>query len=163
MFDIQLFGRLEVRTRGVVLTGTDFGGDHPRRILALLALRGAMSTSELAGLLGEKKKTVESDMSLLRDRLEPGATPGDSVVRRRAGRWSLDPEQVRVDAARFDELVAAAAARPADRAVKPLTAAAYLASRPLLEDEDEPWAAAARAEYRAKFTTARLDDVTRVN
>jgi hypothetical protein len=102
-------------------------------------------------------------MSLLRDRLEPGAAPGDSVVRRQAGRWSLNPERVRVDAARFDELVAAAASRPADRAVKPLTAAAYLAHRPLLEEENEPWAAEARAEYRAKFTTARLDDVTAAN
>ncbi|MBM2618690.1 hypothetical protein JIG36_24330 [Actinoplanes sp. LDG1-06] len=154
MFDIQLFGRVEVRTRGILLAGTDFGGDHPRRILALLALRGEMSTSELAGLLGEKKKNVETDMSVLRDHLEPGSTPNDSVVRRRAGRWSLDPDRVRVDVARFDELIAAAASRPAERAVKPLAAASYVASRPLLEDEDQPWATAARAEYDAKL--ARL-------
>jgi len=163
MFDIQLFGRIEVRTRGVVLAGTDFGGDHPRHILALLALRGEMSTSELAGLLGEKKNNVESDMSVLRDRLDPEAGPDDSVVRRAGGRWSLDPDRVRVDVDRFDELVAAAAGRPADRAVKPLTAAAFVAARPLLEDENEPWAAEARAEYSAKFTTARLEDVTRIN
>ena len=162
MFDIQLFGPVEVRTRGVVLAGTDFGGDHPRHILALLALRGEMSTSELAGLLGEKKNNVESDMSVLRRRLEPEATPRDSVVRREADRWSLNPERVRVDVARFDELVAAAQGRPADRAVKPLTAAAFLATRPLLEDEHEPWAAEARAEYRAKLATTRLEDKTRV-
>ena len=162
MFDIQLFGRVEVRTRGVVLAGTDFGGDHPRHILALLALRGEMSTSELAGLLGEKKKNVESDMSVLRRNLEPEATSRDSVVRREADRWSLNPERVRVDVARFDELVAAAQGRPADRAVKPLTAAAFLATRPLLEDENAPWATEARAEYRAKLATARLDDQPRV-
>src|SRR3954447_7671194 len=40
MYDIQLFGRLEVRTRGVRLTGRDFGGVKPRHILALLGLRG---------------------------------------------------------------------------------------------------------------------------
>jgi hypothetical protein len=163
MFDIQLFGPVQVRTRGVVLAGTDFGGDQPRHLLALLALRGAMSTSELAGLLGEKKKSVESDMSVLRDRLEPGAAPQDSVVRRDGSRWSLDPERVRVDVARFDELVAAAASRPADRAVKPLTAAAFVAARPLLENENEPWAAEARAEYLAKAAIARLEDLTPAN
>ncbi|WP_127504509.1 hypothetical protein [Actinoplanes solisilvae] len=156
MFDIQLFGPVEVRTRGVVLAGTDFGGDQPRHLLALLALRGEMSTSELAGMLGEKKNSVESDMSVLRDRLEPGAAPRDSVVRREGSRWSLDPDRVRVDVARFDELVAAAASRPADRAVKPLTAASYVAARPLLEDENQPWATEARAEYRAKLATTRL-------
>ncbi|MBU2669528.1 hypothetical protein KOI35_39065 [Actinoplanes bogorensis] len=163
MFDIQLFGPVEVRTRGVLLAGADFGGDHPRRILALLALRGEMSTSELAGVLEEKKKAVESDMSVLRDRLEPGTAPNDSVVRRRGGRWSLDPDRVRVDVARFDELINAAAGRPAERAVKPLTAASFVASRPLLEDEDLPWAAEARAAYRAKLVMARHEDVTQVN
>ncbi len=163
MFDIQLFGSVEVRTRGILLAGTDFGGDHPRQLLALLALRGEMSTSELAELLGGKKKTIESDMSVLRDRLEPGEISRDSVVRRRGSRWSLDPDRVRVDVARFDELIAAAAGRTAERAVKPLTAAAFVASRPLLEDEDAPWAAEARAEYRAKLVMARLGDVTQVN
>ncbi|MBL7260395.1 AfsR/SARP family transcriptional regulator [Paractinoplanes lichenicola] len=158
MFDIQLFGRVEVRTRGVLLAGTDFGGDHPRRILALLALRGEMSTSELAGVLGEKKKSVESDMSVLRDHLEPGTRPRDSVVRRRDGRWSLDPDRVRIDVARFDELITAALGRPAERRVKPLTAASFVACRPLLEEEDLPWAAEARDAYRTK-----LADVTQVN
>ncbi|MDY7084296.1 MAG: hypothetical protein SYR96_04260 [Actinomycetota bacterium] len=158
MFDIQLFGRVEVRTRGVLLAGTDLGGDHPRRILALLALRGEMSTSELADVLGEKKKSVERDMSVLLDRLDPGAAPGDSVLRRRDGRWSLDPERVRVDVARFDELITAALGRPAERRVKPLTAASFVACRPLLEEEDLPWAAEARAAYRSK-----LEDVTHAN
>ena len=57
--------------------------------------------------------------------------------------------------ARFDELITAAAGRPAGRAVKPLTAAAFLATRPLLEDEDEPWAAELRNEYRAKLVMAQ--------
>jgi hypothetical protein len=161
MFDIQLFGRIEARTRGILLVGPDFGGDRPRHLFALLALRGAQSTAELAELLGEKKKTIESDMSVLKDNLEPGVR--DSVVRHHRGRWSLDPDRVRVDVARFDELIAAAEGRTAERAVKPLTAAAFLATRPLLEDEDAPWAAEARAEYRAKLVMARLGDVTQVN
>jgi hypothetical protein len=162
MFDIQLFGRVEVRTRGIRLVGADFGGDRPRHLLALIALRGEVSTSELAELLQTTKKSVETDMSVLRDKLEPGVASRDSVVVARRGRWSLDADRVRIDVARFDELIAAAAGRPADRAVKPLTAAGFVASEPLLADEDEPWAAEARAEYRAKLVMARLADVTQV-
>ncbi len=158
MFDIQLFGPVEVRTRGIRLEGADFGGDRPRHLLALLALRGELSTSELAELLGARKRDVESEMSVLRERLEPGVPSRDSVVRSHRNRWSLDADRVRVDVARFDELITVAAARPAERAVKPLTAAAFVASRPLLEDEDEPWAAEARAQYRAKLVMARLSD-----
>ena len=51
MYDIQLFGRLEVRTRGIRLAGRDFGGVKPRHILALLALRGGLHSEELAQLL----------------------------------------------------------------------------------------------------------------
>jgi hypothetical protein len=108
--------------------------------------------------LNAGKKDVETDMSVLRDRLEPGVSSKDSVVMGRRGRWSLNPERVRVDVARFDELIAAAAGRPADRAVKPLNAAAFVANRPLLENENEPWAAEARAEYRAKLLTTRPTD-----
>ena len=162
MFDIQLFGRVEVRTRGIRLVGADFGGDRPRHLLALIALRGEVSTSELAELLQTRKKNIEADMSVLRDKLEPGVARRDSVVLAHRGRWSLDADRVRIDVARFDELIAAAAGRPADRAVKPLTAAGFVASEPLLADEDEPWAAEARAEYRAKLVMARLADVTQV-
>jgi hypothetical protein len=160
MFDIQLFGRVEVRTRGIRLVGADFGGDRPRHLLALLALRGEVSTSELADLLNTPKNDVETDISVLRDKLEPGVSSGDSVVVARRGRWSLNPEQVRVDVARFDELIAAAASRPADRAEKPLKAAAFVANRPLLEDESTAWAAEARAQYHTKLLTAHPDHAT---
>ncbi|WP_433301690.1 AfsR/SARP family transcriptional regulator [Actinoplanes sp. CA-030573] len=154
MFDIQLFGRIEVRTRGERLSGADFGGDRPRHLLALVALRGEVSISELAELLGTGKKSVEADLSVLRAHLEPGVTTRDSVLLTHRGRVRFDPDRVRVDVARFDELVTAAASRPAPRAIKPLTAAAFLASRPLLEEEDAPWAAEARSEYRAKLVMA---------
>jgi hypothetical protein len=162
MFEIQLFGRLEVRTRGIRLTGADFGGNRPRHVLALLALRGERSVAELAEVLRTTSKTVEGDLAVLRRRLEPQVSPRDSVIVGHRGRYTLDPERVRIDVARFDELIAAAAGRPAERAVKPLTAAAFLAGRPLLEDEDVPWAAEARAQYRAKLVMARLTDVTPV-
>ncbi|WP_433376013.1 hypothetical protein ACQPZX_07035 [Actinoplanes sp. CA-142083] len=155
MFDIQLFGRIEVRTRGECLSGADFGGDRPRHLLALLALRGEASISELADALGTGKKSVEADLSVLRAHLEPGINPRDSVIVAHRGRLRFDPDRVRIDVARFDELIALAAGRAPGRAVKPLTAAAFLATRPLLEDEDEPWAAELRNEYRAKLMMAR--------
>ena len=155
MLDIQLFGPIEVRTRGIRLSGADFGGDRPRHLLALLALCGEASISELAELLGTAKKAVERDLAVLRRHLEPEAPPRGSVIMADRGRLRLDPDRVRIDVARFDELIAAAAGRPAERAVKPLTAAAFLATRPLLEDEDTPWAAEIRNEYRAKLLMAR--------
>lgn len=155
MFDIQLFGRIEVRTRGVRLAGADFGGDRPRHLLALLALRGEVSISELADLLGTGTKKLAGDLGLLRQHLEPGVSPQESVIVTQRDRLRLDPERVRIDVARFDELITVAAGRPAARAVKPLTAAAFLASRPLLEDEDAPWAAEARSRYRTKLMKAR--------
>src|SRR5689334_18797373 len=97
MFDIQLFGRIEVRTRGLRLSGTDFGGDRPRRLLALLALRGEASISELAELLGTGPKSVEGDLGILRQHLEPGVSPKESVIVTQRGRVSLDQERVRVD------------------------------------------------------------------
>jgi hypothetical protein len=112
--------------------------------------------------LRTKKKTAETDLSVLRDKLEPGIAPRASVVVAHRGRWSFDADRVRIDVARFDELISAAAGRPADRAVKPLTAAGFVASEPLLAEEDEPWAAEIRAEYRAKLVMARLTDVTPV-
>jgi DNA-binding SARP family transcriptional activator len=157
MFDIQLFGHIEVRTRGVRLAGADFGGDRPRHLLALLALRGEASISELAELLSTGRKKLEGALGILREHLEPGVNARESVIVTQRDRLSLDPERVRIDVARFDELIGVAAGRPAARAIKPLTAAAFLAARPLLENEDAPWAAEARNAYRAK-----LKNVTQV-
>ncbi|MBB2948063.1 hypothetical protein FB565_007834 [Actinoplanes lutulentus] len=151
MFEIQLFGRLEVRTRGISLSGDDFGGERPRHLLALLALRGERSLVDLAYLVGVPAVTLKDDLAVLRDRLEPGVRSRDSVIAGRRNRLFLVPERVRVDVATFDELIAAAAGRTAERAARPLTAAAYVAARPLLEDVDTPWAAEARGEYRAKL------------
>jgi DNA-binding SARP family transcriptional activator len=163
MHEIQLFGQLEVRTRGVRLSGRDFGGVKPRHILALLALRGALHKGELAELLWEAGPptnhvaTLESYVSVLRRRLDPEAAARDSVICTRNGGYALDTERVRVDVDRFDELVAAAAGRTPARAVPPLTAAVRLAGGPLLEDEARPaWAAEARERYRVRLVEALL-------
>ncbi|BCJ44826.1 hypothetical protein GCM10010168_16390 [Actinoplanes ianthinogenes] len=154
MYEIQLFGRIEVRTRGIRLGRDDFGGDRPRQLLALLALHGELSLVELSDLVGAPSATVRADLKVLREALEPGVRGRDSVVVGRFGRYHLDTERVRVDVHTFDQLITAAEGRSPERAARPLTAAAFLAARPLLEDEDAPWAAELRAEYRARLLMA---------
>ncbi|WP_067496955.1 helix-turn-helix domain-containing protein [Actinoplanes sp. TFC3] len=160
MYEIQLFGRLEVRTRGVRLTGSDLGDAHAQQILALLALRGHLRTSELADLLwtgnapAAAETIVERHMSLLRQHLEHG-TP---VIEERDGGYALIADRVRVDVTRFDQLAAAASGRSSAGALRPLTAAAHLAARPLLEDVDKSaWAARARALYRVRLMAILLE------
>lgn len=165
MYDIQLFGRLEVRTRGVRLSGRDFGGTKPRHILALLALRGPLAKTELTELLWDgrppanHRATVESYVSVLRHRLDPDGSARDSAVTTRSGGgYALVADRVRVDVARFDELVAAATGRTASGALRPLTAAAHLAGRPLLEEEGRSdWAVAAREQYKSRLIGTLLD------
>lgn len=148
LYEIQLFGPLEVRTRGVRLSGGDLGGDAPRHILALPALRGKVRTAEPADLVWQGRPptghpaTLEGQLSLLRHHLDPGGSVRDSIITASNGGYALVAGRVHVDVARFDELVAAAAHRPARGALRPLTAAAHVAARPLLEDVAEPeWAA----------------------
>jgi DNA-binding SARP family transcriptional activator len=165
MYDIQLFGRLEVRTRGVRLSGRDFGGTKPRHILALLALRGPLAKTELTELLWDgrppanHRATVESYVSVLRHRLDPDGSARDSAVTTRSGGgYALVADRVRVDVARFDELVAAATGRTASGALRPLTAAAHLAGRPLLEEEGRSdWAVTAREHYKSRLIGTLLE------
>lgn len=101
---------------------------------------------------------MEGHLSLLRRRLDPEAADTDSVITTAGGGYSLVADRVRVDVARFDELVAAASGRTASRALRPLTAAAHVAARPLLEDVEQPrWATIARERYRLRVVTALLD------
>jgi DNA-binding SARP family transcriptional activator len=163
MYEIQLFGPLQVRTRGVRLAGRDFGGVGPRHILAMLALHGAMHKAELTEMLWDGRPpanhvtTVESYVSLLRHRLDPSATARDSVITSSNGGYALIAEHVRVDVARFDELVAAASGRTAGRALRPLTAAAHLAASPLLSDEQSDWVTSARSLYRGRLVETLLE------
>jgi DNA-binding SARP family transcriptional activator len=94
---------------------------------------------------------------VLRHRLDPDGHARDSVIATAAGGYALVADRVRVDVARFDELVTAAAGRTCGRALPPLTAAAHLADRPLLVEERSGWASDARDTYRARLLTALLD------
>jgi DNA-binding SARP family transcriptional activator len=163
MYDIRLFGQLVVRTRGVRLSGRDFGGVKPRHILALLALRGALHADELTELLWDGRPPanhvagVQSYVSVLRHRLDPDGHARDSAIATAAGGYALVADRVRVDVARFDELVTAAAGRSGGRALPPLTAAAHLADRPLLAEERSGWARDARNIYQARLVQALLE------
>jgi DNA-binding SARP family transcriptional activator len=162
MYEIRLFGPLQVRTRGIRLAGRDFGGDQPRQILALLALRGELSPDVLTDLLwdgrppADHQQAVRDHVALLRHRLDPGASDVDSVIASTAGGYALVADRVRVDVARFDELVTAAGGRTASRALPPLVAAAHIADRPLLAGERPAWAAEAREIYRVRLREALL-------
>jgi DNA-binding SARP family transcriptional activator len=79
------------------------------------------------------------------------------VITTSSGGYELIADRVRVDVARFDELVAAASGRTARRALPPLTAAAHLADRPLLVDEQPEWATSARSIYRIRLVGTLLD------
>lgn len=163
MYEIQLFGQFEVRTRGVRLEGRAFGGVKPRHVLALLALRGALSRDDLTDLLWDSRPpanrtTLESYVSVLRRRLDPEASARHSVIITRNGGYALDDDRVRTDVARFDELVSAASGRTPARALPPLTAAAHLASRPLMADESgAAWLGQARELYRSRLAAMLLD------
>lgn len=162
MYEIQLFGPFEVGTRGVRLTARDLGAG-PRQVLALLALRGAMSTGELAEVLwaghppADRGGALERHVAELRRRLDPDAAGRRSVVLSRRDGYDLDTDQVRTDVARFDELLAAAAWRTPDRALPPLTAAAHLAGRPLLAGETpRGWVLRARQLYHGRLVESLL-------
>jgi DNA-binding SARP family transcriptional activator len=162
MYEIRLFGPLQVRTRGIRLAGNDFGGDKPRHILALLALRGELSSDVLGDLLWDGQppaghhEAVRDHVSTLRDKLDPDAPAADSVIASTDGGYALVADRVRVDVARFDELVAAAGRRTASRALPPLVAAAHVADRPLLAGERSRWADSAREIYRIRLRETLL-------
>ena len=171
MYEIRMFGGLEVRTRGVRLARHDFGGMRERHILALLALHRTVCGTDLADLLwdgsppGDHAMVVQRHVSELCARLDPdGRTrrPVAAVVSAGETRYRLDPDLVRTDVALFDELVTAATGRAPGRAVPPLTAAAHLAARPLLDGEQGfRWATEARAHYRNRLIEALLGTAER--
>lgn len=163
MYEIRLFGGLEVRTRGVRLAGRGLGGVESRRILALLALHGELGVTDLADLLWDgsppagHRAALATHVSVLRCRLDPDRVGGPSLIAAGGMGYALDPDRFRTDVARFDELMAAAMGRTALRAVPPLTAAVHLAGRPLLAgDEGGGWVAEARAHYRGRLVEALL-------
>jgi hypothetical protein len=82
MYATELFGRLEVRTRGVGLSGRDFGGVEPRHILALLGpprATGQVGVDRVAlgrPLLAAPHVATVTDVTLVSRGGKPFARPG---------------------------------------------------------------------------------------
>lgn len=163
MLHVRLFGTTCVLDGTRVLGPGDFGGIKPRRILEALALtRGhPVSKDRLADVLwadqppADHVATLESYVSLLRRRMQPGVPPRRSAVRTVSRGYLLDPALARTDLDLFDELVTRAESGPDTRRL--LDRASALAAPDLLPSPDEtPWAEGIRADYRQRAIRAAL-------
>ena len=163
----KLFGPLEVGCAdGRHLGPRDFGGVKPKQVLEiLLTERGRpVSKDRMADLLwGESlprnvSATLETYVSVLRNRLEPGTRKDQSIVVTEPGAYRLDADRAEVDLDKFDELLARAATlgMPGGRAT--LEEALRLVRGEVLADEPyAEWAFAIRDRYRDRFLQALLD------
>lgn len=156
MIHVQLVGAMSVRTDSRELTGRDFGGIKPRRLLELLALAlgTPVSKERLADLIWDGEPptsyltTLESYVSLLRGRLQPGVPARASVIRTVNGGYLLDPEQVTVDTRTVRDLTAQARTLRPGAALPLLREALELAAGDLLPGSaGVAWADAARHEH----------------
>ncbi|HEX5406478.1 MAG TPA: BTAD domain-containing putative transcriptional regulator [Pseudonocardiaceae bacterium] len=165
MLHIRLFGTTRVLDGIRVLGPCDFGGLKPRRILEALALhRGhQVSKDRLVDVLWADRPppdhtaTLESYVSLLRRKLQPGTPAKFSVIRTVPRGYLLDPSTARTDLDVFDELVTRADGCADQGALPLLDRASALASTDLLPSPDEmQWAEPIRADYRQRSVAAAL-------
>jgi DNA-binding SARP family transcriptional activator len=140
MLHVRLFGTTRVLDGNRVLGPGDFGGLKPRRILEALALhRGhQVSKDRLVDVLwanrppADHTATLESYVSVLRRRLQPGTPARHSAIRTVPRGYLLDPNIARTDLDLFDELVARADTCTDTGARRLLDRASALASTELL-------------------------------
>jgi len=156
VIDISLFGSARVsdrRRQGVL---SDFQGVKPRQVLYLLALNEGrpLPKERLADVLwgglppNSWRSTLEGYVSLLRHTLQPGVAARDSVVQTRSGSYQLDPDLVRVDIDRFNELTREAATQPPRAALESLRQALGLVRGEILEGERcTSWVVEARSRW----------------
>jgi arsenate reductase (thioredoxin) len=165
MLHVRLFGGTHVLDGTHVLGPGDFGGRKPQRILEALALhRGdRVSKDRLVDILWTDKPppdhvaTLESYVSLLRRRLQPGIPARQSVIRTLSRAYLLDPTTTSTDLDLFDGLVIEAGNRPDREAHSLLDQASALASATLLDSSDDTWwAEPVRTEYRQRAVRAAL-------
>ena len=162
---INILGETEVVCDRGTLRLRDFGGVKTRRILEILVLHRQQSVAkeQLAELLWEGKPpadhiaTLESYVSVLRSRLEPGVARGQSVIVTGNGAYALDCSRVSIDLDEFDDLLRESARRRAPEARRSLLAALDLARGPLLSHEPYVgWATDTRAFYATRVVEATL-------
>ena len=153
---LEVFGPLRVVTARGVLHARDFRRAKPKQLLEVLVLERGHTVSKEAladALWGEQvpasyPATLETYVSVLRQALDPGGTPRESVVRTEPGGYQLDLTRVEVDLDEFDAAVAQASGAEPLVALQALLRALELVRGRVLEDEPyAAWAAAERARY----------------
>src|SRR5207302_1142199 len=159
MLEFSVFGEIHVQDGDRHLGPRDLGGIKSKQILEILLLnRGDTGSKDsLADFLwGDSLPTdyfgaLESHVSVLRGRLQPGTKVRQSVIRTEPGGYRFVAEQATVDLDRFDALVADAGRARAPRSRQLLTAALELVKGDVLEDEpDAEWSCALRERYQAR-------------
>lgn len=165
MLHVRLFGTTGVTDADRVLGPGDFGGVKPRRILEALALgRGhAVTKDRLVDVLwGERPPrdhvaTLESYVSVLRRRLQPGTPARRSVIRTVPGGYLLDRAGACTDLDVFDAVVALAGRATHPVAWHLLEQASGLGALGLLASSEAGlWAEPVRTDYRQRTLSAAL-------
>lgn len=166
---VQAFGSVVVDDGTRRLGARDFGGVKPKQLFELLVLhRGRpVSKDELTeALWGEKAPrdriaTLEAYMSVLRNRLQPGAGRNGSLIVTEYGAYRLDTDRAQVDLDRFDTLVRQAKTAPASQARGLLLEASRVAAGQLFEDEPyADWVLDARDRYARQQVEVLVDAAT---
>ena len=156
--EVRLFGSFTVDNGGHPLTAQEFGGRKPKQLLEILALRAGrhVPKDRLARLLwGDRMPlnacgSLEHYVSLLRRRLDPAASPQQSLIVTEHAGYRFDTDKAWVDVHAFDEVAELAAAGKADR--QQLEQAIGWVRGELLEDEPyAEWALETRTHYRQRY------------
>ncbi|HEX5400684.1 MAG TPA: BTAD domain-containing putative transcriptional regulator [Pseudonocardiaceae bacterium] len=165
MLHVRLFGDMQVLDGARILGPGDFGGRKPRLIFEALAVHRGQQVSKdrLVDILWQHRRppdhmaTLESYISQLRRRLQPGTPPRQSIIRTVPRAYLLDPTSTRTDLDLFDALVEQAGHGSDDETVSLLDRASALASTDLLASSDEAhWAEPIRVDYRERAMRAAL-------
>lgn len=161
---ISVLGPLVIRLGGTTLTADDLGGPKPRQILEILLLNFglAVSKTRIIDLLWNGNPpavalpTLESYVSVLRRRLQPGAGR-TGPLRTVTGGYVIEPSLVDLDLNRFETLARQARLAAPSAALPLLTKALELAAAPLLGDQVLPgWAEEERAHHAVRVSNARV-------
>lgn len=164
LIHVKVLGGLQVRRGETVLGARDLGGCKPRQVLEILVLhRGTpVSKDRLIDLIWgdaappEALPTLESYISILRRRIQPGASRTGALRTVTAG-YVMDRELLDLDLDRFNHLLARAQHAPAEQAYPLLLEALAIAAEPLLADEPTAaWAEAERQTHTARLSWAMV-------
>jgi DNA-binding SARP family transcriptional activator len=161
---IQVLGPLVVRRGDCTMTSKELGGPRQRQVLEILLLHlgTPVSKTRLVDLLWAEQApaaaaaTLESYVSVLRRRLQPGAGR-NGALRTTNGGYVMDATMVDLDLHTFDLLLETARCCSAREAYPLLRRALKLASGPLLENELlSEWTDSQRSLHAARVNEARV-------